>query len=212
MSAQTRYGYTTPIGAAGGIVDLAPHSIDTFLNEEESGVLKFGVGVVRGSKPGVNIALPTEDATAAEFEGITTNNRTTEYDLEGKLHVRNGAAVGVMRYGKIYGRVAEGVEPAYGDPVYLIVSGDEAGCFTNEASDAEDDGGAGDAGNAGGAGGTGTADGGGTGTADGGGTGTADGGETTEAAATIAIKARFLGGVDTSVQVAPIELFNQAQA
>mgnify|MGYP000850572179 CR=1 FL=1 len=42
MSAQTKYGYSTPIGAAGGIVDVAPHQIDTFLNEEENGVLKFG--------------------------------------------------------------------------------------------------------------------------------------------------------------------------
>ena len=134
MSAQTRYGYSTPIGAAGGIVDLAPHAIDTFLNEEESGVLRFGVGVVQGSKPGINIALPDDKATAAVFEGITTNNRTTEYDMEGKLHVRSGAAVGVMRYGKIYGRVAEGIEPAYGDAVYLITSGDEAGCFTPAAS------------------------------------------------------------------------------
>ena len=133
MSAQTKYGYSTPIGAAGGIVDVAPHQIDTFLNEEENGVLKFGAGVVQGSKPGVNIALPKKAATAAKFEGITTNNRTTEYDLEGKLAVRKGAAVGVMRYGKIYGRVAEGVEPAYGDSVYLITEGEEAGCFTNEA-------------------------------------------------------------------------------
>lgn len=82
MSAQTKYGYSTPIGAAGGIVDVAPHQIDTFLNEEENGVLKFGAGVVQGSKPGVNIALPKKAATAAKFEGITTNNRTTEYDLE----------------------------------------------------------------------------------------------------------------------------------
>ena len=58
MSAQTRYGFATPIGAPGGIVDLSPHVIDTFLNEEASGVLKFGLGVVQGSKPGVNIARP----------------------------------------------------------------------------------------------------------------------------------------------------------
>lgn len=176
MSAQTRYGYSTPIGAAGGIVDLAPHAIDTFLNEEESGILRFGVGVVRGSKPGINIALPDDKATAAVFEGITTNNRTTEYDMEGKLHVRNGAAVGVMRYGKIYGRVAEGVEPAYGDAVYLLISGDEAGCFTNEAAAAAAE----------------------------------DEAEATPAA--IAVKARFVGGVDKSAQIAAIELFNQAQA
>ena len=35
MSAQNKYGFSTPIGAAGGIVDLAPYAIDTFLNEEE---------------------------------------------------------------------------------------------------------------------------------------------------------------------------------
>ena len=182
MSVQTRYGYATPIGSAGGIVDLAAHVVDTFLNEEESGVMKFGMGVVQGSKPGVNIALPTEDSDASVFEGITTNNRTTEYDLEGKLYVRKSVAVGVMRYGKIYGRVAEGVEPAYGDPVYLIVSGKEAGCFTNAAASA-DEGSAGDD--------------------------SAD--EGSASASTIAIKARFLSGVDTSAQIAVIELFNQAQ-
>lgn len=184
MSAQTRYGYSTPIGAAGGIVDLAPHSIDTFLNEEEPGVMRFGVGVVQGSKPGINIALPDDKATAAVFEGITTNNRTTEYDLEGKLHVRSGAAVGVMRYGKIYVRVADGVEPSYGDAVYLIISGDEAGCFTNEApataTVAEGD--------------------------------DAAAKDDAETAGAIAVKGRFIGGVDKSAQIAAIELFNQAQA
>jgi len=164
MSAQTRYGYSTPIGAAGGIVDLAPYAVDSFLNEEEDGVLKFGTGVVKGSKPGINIALPAEDSTAAEFEGITTNNRTTEYDVYGKLAIRKGASVGVMRHGRIYGRVATGVNPEYGDAVYLIVSGEEAGCFTNES------------------------------------------------AGGVAVKARFLSGVDIDAQIAMIELFNQAQA
>lgn len=131
MSAQTRYGFSSPIGVAGGLVDLTPHAIDTFLNGEETGKMKFGVGVVRGDKPGVNIALPTQDAAAAVFEGITTNNHTTEYDLEGKLYVRKSAAVGVLRYGKVYGRVTADAEPAYGDPVYLVCGGEEAGCFTN---------------------------------------------------------------------------------
>lgn len=187
MSAQTRYGYSTQIGAAGGIVDLAPHAIDTFLNGEESGVMRFGVGVVQGSKPGINIALPTEDATPAVFEGITTNNRSTEYDLEGKLHVRKGSAVGVMRYGKIYGRVAEGAEPSYGDAVYLIVDGKEAGCFTNDAPATIDED-----------------------EIEGGGKDETEA-PATDAPAVIAVKARFIGGVDKSAQVAAIELFNQAQ-
>ena len=114
MSAQTRYGYATPIGAPGGIVDLAPYAIDTFLNDEENGVLKFGMGVVQGSKPGVNIALPAAGATADKFEGIATNNRTTEYDMDGRVFVRKGVGVGVMRYGRIYVRVKTGDAPEYG--------------------------------------------------------------------------------------------------
>lgn len=172
MSAQNRYGYSTPIGSAGGIVDLAPYAIDTFLNEEENGVMKFGLGVVKGSNPGVNIALPTEAATAGDFEGITTNNRTTEYDMDGNLAIRKGVSVGVIRYGRIYGRVVDGVEIAYGDPVYLITSGDNAGMFTNSASS----------------------------------TGQEEEGEADD---TIAIKGRFLGGVDSNIAI--VELFNQAQ-
>lgn len=131
MSAQLTYGYSTPIGSAGGIFDLSEHVIDTFLNEENTGVMKFGLGVVQGTKPGINIKLPTASATAADFEGITTNNRTTEYDLEGGLAIRKAASVGVMRYGRIYGRVVDGVTIAYADPVYMIPSGDNAGMFTN---------------------------------------------------------------------------------
>ncbi len=167
MSAQNRYSFSSPIGSAGGLVDLTPHSIDTFINEEASGVMKFGIGVVRGTKPGSTIALPVADSEAAQFEGITTNNRTTEYDLEGKLNIRKGVAVGVMRYGRIYARVATDALPKYGDPAYMIVSGDEVGYFTNVDP---------------------------------------------ATPTVIAIKGRFLGSVDTSAQIAVIELFNQAQA
>lgn len=131
MSAQTRYGYATPIGAPGGIVDLAPYCIDTYLNEEENGVLKFGMGLVQGSKPGTNVALPAAGATSDKFEGIATNNRTTEYDLDGRAFIRKGAGVGVMRYGRIYVRVKTGDAPEYGDPLHLIINGEEVGCFTS---------------------------------------------------------------------------------
>lgn len=169
MSAQTHYGFSTPKGHAGGIYDLAPCAIDTFINEAVNGAMKFGMGVVQGSVPGSNINVPATGASADKFEGVTVNNRTTEYDLEGNLSVRKGASIGVMRYGKVYARVAPEVEPAYGDALYLIVEGDNAGCFTKTAS--------------------------------------ADSGSTT-----VAIKGRFIGEVDTTAQVAPIELFNQAQA
>lgn len=134
MSAQINYGFSTPIGSAGGIVDLAPCAIDTFLNDEENGKLKFGIGVVQGAKPGIGIALPKTGSTVAKFEGITTNNRTTEYNMDGDLSIRKGASVGVMRYGRIYARVVEGVTVAYGDPLYLITDGENAGMFTKTAS------------------------------------------------------------------------------
>lgn len=173
MSAQTRYGYSSPIGAAGGIVDLAPYAIDAFLNEEDTGKMQFGMGVVTGSKKGTGIKLPVKASTAANFEGVTTNRRTTEYDVEGDLKLRKAATIGVMRYGRIYVRVAAGIKPGYGDSLYLITEGDEAGCFTNAAASTEQ--------------------------------GSAD-------KATVAVKGRFLGGVDTSAQIAAVELFNEAQA
>lgn len=160
MSAQTRYGYSTPMGAAGGIVDLAPYVIDTRLNEEEAGVIKFGLGVVCGEKAGTTIKKPTQDSDV--FEGVTVNNRTTEYDLGGKIHIRKGAAIGVMRYGRVYGLLAKDVKPKYGDSVYVVATGEEAGYFTTEKS------------------------------------------------GNIAVKGRFLSETDKNVNVAMIELFNQA--
>lgn len=134
MSAQLAYRYSTPIGAAGEIVDLAPYAIDTFKNEEENGDMTFGIAVVQGTDVGVQIKKPVSGSTAAVFEGIATNNFTTEYDLDGHIRILKGAPVGVMRYGRIYGRVADGVTPAYGDPVYFIKTGTEAGYFTTSSS------------------------------------------------------------------------------
>ena len=51
MSVQTTYNFSTTIGEAGGIIDLAPYAIDSFTNENESG-MAFGIGVITGEKPG----------------------------------------------------------------------------------------------------------------------------------------------------------------
>lgn len=163
MSAQTRYGFNAPKGVAGGIYDLAPYEINTLLNEENTGVMKFGFGVVKGTTAGVNAKLPVAGKTAADFEGVTVNNRTTEFDTEGGLSVKKGSAIGVMRYGRVYVQIVHESAPAYGDAVYLVISGDDAGKFTKTAG-----------------------------------------------ANTVAINARFIGGTDGLGDVAPIELFNQA--
>ncbi len=163
MSAQTSYGFSTRLDVAGGIYDLAPYAVDTFLNEENTGVMKFGVAAFSGTNVGSGIKLPVSASTNATFEGITTNNRTTEYDMDGVVRIVKGAPIGVMRSGRIYARLADGATPEYGDAVYVVKTGDDAGCVTDSSS------------------------------------------------STIAIKARFLGRVDTANGIALIELFNEAQ-
>lgn len=159
MSAQINYGYKTTMGEAGGIFDLACYVIDSFANEAETGKLKFGVGVVKGTAAGKQVNLPASGAAAADFEGIVVNRRTTEYDMEGKIHIRKNSTVGVMRSGRIYGRIANGVTGInYGDAVYMIADGDEAGYFTNVKG------------------------------------------------SNVAVNARFIGEMDSTAMVAPIEL------
>lgn len=128
MSAQTTYGYAIPVGAPGGIVDLVPHEINSYANEENNGVLKPGLGVVQGTAAG-QIKIASSGKTVADFLGIVTANRTTEYDLDGNIRMVKGKAVGVMRWGRIYGRAAHGKTVTIGEQVNLILTGDYAGCF-----------------------------------------------------------------------------------
>lgn len=130
---QTTYSYNTPIGAAGGIVDLAPHYIRSFINEAATGKMLFGMGVTAGATAGKGVKVPATGDTAGKFEGIVTNRRTTELDLEGGLSLRKNCTLGIMQYGTIYALLAADVTPAYGDAVYLVIDGDDAGKFTNTA-------------------------------------------------------------------------------
>lgn len=133
MSAQTTYGFATPRGVAGGLFDLSNYDIVTRLNEEADGILKFGVGVVRGTSAGSQVKLPVTASTAALFEGVVVNSHSAEMDMNGNVSLKKNASVGVLRYGKVWVRVPSTDAPAYGDSVYLIVSGDDAGCFTKTA-------------------------------------------------------------------------------
>lgn len=129
MSAQTVYGFATGKGIAGGIYDMYHYPVDSRINEEETGALHFGMGVVCGSLPGSNVALPTASSKAPDFEGVVVNGFTNQHDLEGVVSARNGQTVGVMRKGRIWAALAEDAEPKYGDAVHLIVDGDDAGRF-----------------------------------------------------------------------------------
>ena len=136
MGVQTSYNFYTERGVAGGLYDLSHHDVNSRRNECEDGVLKLGVGVVAGTLAGSQVKLPESGATAENFEGIVVNGFSTEMDMNGAVAVKKDATVGVLVHGRIWARIAEGVTPKYGDALYLIKSGDNAGCFTNVADGA----------------------------------------------------------------------------
>ena len=133
MSVQTSYSQATPRGVAGGLVDLSAHVVNTRLNGETGNAMKFGLGVVRGPIPGSDVAIPVAGATADKFEGVVINGGTSELDMSGKLNLPPTASLSVMQYGKIWTRTKAGVNIAYGDSLHLVITGDDAGKFTNAA-------------------------------------------------------------------------------
>lgn len=138
MAAQTTYGYSTPKGVPGGKVDLFHDEVITRMNEAEDGVLKYGMAVMVGTTPGQTVKLPVSGATAKQIEGVLLCHPNTEQDMEGNVIVKKGVSVGVMRTGRIWGRLATDVTPTYGEAAYVVVSGDDAGTFTDEADGAVD--------------------------------------------------------------------------
>ncbi len=131
MAAQTKYGYATPSGVPGGLFDLAPYEVNTRTNEEEAGKLKFGHGAVVGASAGNGIKLPA--STSDLFEGVVVH-KAHELGADNTVSIAKGEALSVIRVGKVWVRVDGDV--AVNDKVYLIASGDNAGCFTKTASGA----------------------------------------------------------------------------
>ena len=129
MSGQLKYSFHTPVGVAGGIFDISPYRIDSFTNESDDNELKFGGAVMRGSELG-KVAAIASGSTAKDFLGVAVNGYTNEMDMSGRIQLKAQATVGVMRWGVIWGRVPEGLEPEAGDELYV----DEDGLFTNDNS------------------------------------------------------------------------------
>lgn len=140
MAAQLNYDWSTAKGLPGGKFDLADDVVNTRSNEEATGTLKFGHGVVAGASKGHSVKLPT--ATTDTFEGIVVNgSANVEHDLDGEVKIKKGTTVGVMKRGHIWARLASDVTaPEYGAKAYLVVTGTDAGCFTNTADGALDTG------------------------------------------------------------------------
>lgn len=135
MSMWTSYTQSAPAGVAGGLYDLTDHVVDSRMNEETTNTLKPGMGVVQGKTAGTTVKMPALGDTVEKFEGIVMND-VREMDMQGNVSVNPKTTVSVMRSGRIWVRIAEGVQPKYGDPVYLIINGAGLGCFKTAADGA----------------------------------------------------------------------------
>jgi hypothetical protein len=134
--AQLQYGYEMQKAVPGGLRDTSPHSIVARANAEATaGAVKFGMGVVVGDTPGTNVKLPAAGATSAAFEGVVCQS-VKEMDMQGKLSIDNAHTLGVLKYGRVWVRVAPSLTINYGDQMYLLTSGANIGCFTNAAANA----------------------------------------------------------------------------
>jgi hypothetical protein len=135
---QNNYSYNSQRGVPGGFLDSSPHSVISRANGETSPLaLKYGYGVVQGSEPGKDVKLPDSASTADKFEGIVVSG-ITEYDLDGAVRNNPAKMLGILEWGKIWVRVPANSDIAYGDSAYLIISGADAGKFTNESTGALD--------------------------------------------------------------------------
>ena len=133
MSGQTSYNYTMPKGIAGSLYDISPRAIDSRTNgEEQAGIMMYGMGAMQGENPGSDVLVPKAGMTAEQFEGVIMTGFTNEMDMSGRLSLRPLETVGVLRWGRAWVRVAEGVTPAYGEDAFLITAENaDRGCFTN---------------------------------------------------------------------------------
>jgi hypothetical protein len=139
MAAQLNYNYGTPKGVPGGKFDIAFDEVVTRKNENEDGIMKYGLAVAVGTDAGNGIKIPVTGTTAAQIEGITIALPNTEQDMAGKVVVKKNASLSVMKKGNIWGRLATGATPTYGAKAYVIPEGDEAGTFTNAADNGKSD-------------------------------------------------------------------------
>ena len=112
MAAQTNYSYSTPKGVPGGKFDLSNDEVKSRVNDEADGAMKFGIAVAVGASAGNSVKIPATGTTAKDV-------------------IRKGATLGIITKGNVWGRIAKTANPEYHKPAYVIISGEEAGCFTD---------------------------------------------------------------------------------
>lgn len=129
MAVQMNYGEPSR-GIPGLLYDRANYEAVTRRNGADDGKMFFGLGVVQGAEPGKDITLPATGATVDKFEGVVMYSANTEMDDGGAVLLHKGQILDVCQSGKLWVQLVDSVEPAYGQPVYLVIAGDDAGKFT----------------------------------------------------------------------------------
>ena len=129
MAVQMNYGEPSR-GIPGLLYDRANYEAVTRRNGADDGKMFFGLGVVQGAEPGKDITLPATGATVDKFEGVVMYSANTEMDDDGAVLLHKGQILNVCQSGKLWVQLVDSVEPAYGQPVYLVIAGDDAGKFT----------------------------------------------------------------------------------
>lgn len=124
----TNYSYVNSPAFAGMIADQAPRHVVARVLDEDA---QFGVAAIIGGTPGKTVKKPASSATAAQIEGVILNHGTIEQKHpSGDIVVEKGTTCSIMAYGTVWVRVEKDIEPDYGDPCKVLITGDEAGYFT----------------------------------------------------------------------------------
>jgi hypothetical protein len=97
--------------------------------------VKFGMGVVQGDNPGSDAKLPAAGVVAADFEGVVVAG-VKQMELQGASALEKTDTLGVLQWGRVWVRIAEGLDVSYGERLYLIHTGENAGLFSNAATNA----------------------------------------------------------------------------
>ena len=120
MPAQMSYSYSTPKALPGAKADIRFDEVVTRRNEEADGVLEYGMAVQVGTSPGATVKVPVSGATAAQIDGVVMRVANTEEDKNGTLIVPGGAALGILKAGRIWARLASDAVPEYGKAAYVV--------------------------------------------------------------------------------------------
>lgn len=138
---QTSISQTPTVALAGQLVDSAENDVLSYVSEEASEEIPFGVMVMHGTADDQCLLL---DGTAAEADdkllGVTVRSQAYAKDTElGDTGVKPKNVIGILRKGRIWVEVEEAVTPQSKVRVRVVDAGSEVpGAFRDTADDTDD--------------------------------------------------------------------------